>query len=154
MTRRQHRDRDDYPTYRTSPLSHDLGSRRNPVRAGDAAPDGPLGNDTRLFDLFRGPHFTVLTFGNRSATTVEAAHLHAHTVLPAGSAAPAEACIDTTGLTHRGYGARNGTLVIVRPDGYVGLVAHDPRPDTLRNYLAQVRLLPLPAPGGAPAARP
>ncbi|HEY3506862.1 MAG TPA: FAD-dependent monooxygenase [Actinocatenispora sp.] len=37
------------------------------VRAGDRAPDAPLraldGTPVRLFDAFRGPHFTVLAFG-------------------------------------------------------------------------------------------
>ena len=142
MARQQRRDRDDYPSYRTSTLSLDLGGRRNPVRAGDAAPDSPLGNGVTLFDLFRGPHFTLLSFGNRPVPTVDADYLRTYAVVPAGEAAPAgaPAYVDTTGLAHRGYAARNGTLVVVRPDGYLGLVAHDPGPDTLPDYLRQIGL--------------
>jgi hypothetical protein len=142
MARQQRRDRDDYPTYRTSSLSLDLGGHRNPVRAGDTAPDSPLGDGARLFDLFRGAHFTVLTFGNRTVHTVDDDYVRAYTVVPANEAEPAGAavCVDTTGVTHRSYGARNGTLVVVRPDGYVGLIAHDPGPDTLRDYLSQIDL--------------
>jgi hypothetical protein len=57
--------------------------------------------------------------------------------LPADTAdsAGARAYVDTTGKAHRSYGARNGTLVLVRPDGYVGLIDHDPGPDTLRDHL-------------------
>jgi len=140
MTRQQHRDRDDYPTYRTSSLSLDLSGNRNPVRAGDTAPDSPLGDSTHLFDLFRGTHFTVLNFGNRIVHPVDADHLRTYTVVSAGEAEPAHpaAYVDTTGVTHRSYGARNGTLVIVRPDGYIGLITHDPGPDTLRDYLSQI----------------
>jgi 2-polyprenyl-6-methoxyphenol hydroxylase-like FAD-dependent oxidoreductase len=127
MARQLRRDRDDYPAYRASSLSLDLGGNRRPVRAGDPAPDGPLGDGTRLFDLFRGTHFTVLTFGDRIARTVDADYLRTY---PVGAA----------GVTHRSYGARNGTLVVVRPDGYLGLVAHEPGPDTLRDYLGRIGL--------------
>ncbi|HEV7625583.1 MAG TPA: hypothetical protein VGO89_03705, partial [Streptomyces sp.] len=92
--------------------------------------------------LFRGAHFTVLTFGTRTVHTVDADHLRAYTVVPADEAEPAGAAVyvDTTGVTHRSYGARNGTVVVVRPDGYVGLIAHAPGPDTLRDYLSQIDL--------------
>jgi 2-polyprenyl-6-methoxyphenol hydroxylase-like FAD-dependent oxidoreductase len=142
MARQQHHDRDDYPTYHASSLSLDRSGRRNPVRAGDTAPDSPLGDSTRLFDLFRGTHFTVLTFGNRTVHTVDDNHVRAYKVVPANEpeTAGAAAHVDTTGAAHRSYGARNGTLVVVRPDGYVGLIAHDPGPDTLRDYLGQIDL--------------
>lgn len=46
--------------YRTSSLAEETRERPGPVRAGDRAPDGKLGA-TRLFDAFRGPHWTLLT---------------------------------------------------------------------------------------------
>ncbi|GAA3436701.1 FAD-dependent monooxygenase [Kutzneria kofuensis] len=49
-------------TYRGGPLAKDDRATPGELRAGDRAPDGLLPDGTRLFDLFRGPHFTHLTF--------------------------------------------------------------------------------------------
>ncbi|MER5477076.1 FAD-dependent oxidoreductase [Streptomyces sp. NPDC002734] len=46
--------------YRTSSLAEETRQAPGPLRAGDRAPDGRLG-ETRLFDAFRGPHWTLLT---------------------------------------------------------------------------------------------
>ncbi|WP_371785232.1 FAD-dependent monooxygenase [Streptosporangium subroseum] len=152
FARQQRGDRNDHPTYRASTLSQDLADRRGPLRAGDVAPDGPvrLGTDaalTRLFDLFRGPHFTVLTFGPHRAETVQRAvnglgdHLHAYAVVAPGQQVPAGATAleDPHGLIRHGYGARENTLVVVRPDGYIGLLAHAPADHTLPAYLDRIR---------------
>ncbi|MEV4245616.1 FAD-dependent monooxygenase [Streptosporangium canum] len=166
FARQQLRDRDDHPTYRTSPLSLDLADRRSPLRAGDVAPDGPvqLGADasrTRLFDLFRGPHFTVLTFSAQHADAAAHAtrdladHLRVCTVIAPGRRPVTGATVlfDIEGRIRRAYGARDSTLVVVRPDGYVGLIAHRPADHTLRDYLARAHLRPLPAAPHASASR-
>ncbi|MEV4019836.1 FAD-dependent monooxygenase [Nonomuraea angiospora] len=50
--------------YRWSPLSHAGTGHGGRLRAGDRAPDAPCrdagGASVRLFDLYRGPHFTLL----------------------------------------------------------------------------------------------
>jgi 2-polyprenyl-6-methoxyphenol hydroxylase-like FAD-dependent oxidoreductase len=85
-------------------------------RAGARAPDAPL-REGRLFDLFRGPHFTLLGFGPRHAETVArvnatyGAKVHAHV-------------IDDPGARET-YGTDG--LVLVRPDGYVAV--HDAPPE-------------------------
>ncbi|WP_406315184.1 FAD-dependent monooxygenase [Streptosporangium sp. NBC_01639] len=155
FARQQINDRNDHPTYRTSPLSLNLTGRRSRLRAGDVAPDAPLrlapdAPRIRLVDLFRGPHFTILTFGPRHAQAVEHAtrdladHLHAYTVTASRQQPPtgATALIDAEGHIRRTYGAREGTLIVVRPDGYIGLIAHHATDRTLRDYLAQVHLRP------------
>jgi 2-polyprenyl-6-methoxyphenol hydroxylase-like FAD-dependent oxidoreductase len=71
--------------YRGSSLA--VGDWDGPLRPGDRAPDGIRADGTRLFDLLRGPHATVL-LGNA-------------------------------------YGAREDTLIVVRPDGYVGTITDD-----------------------------
>src|SRR5229473_5049996 len=53
--------------YRGSSLAHEENNSSANVHAGDRAPDAPCSNSsgtsTRLFDAFRGPHFTLLAFG-------------------------------------------------------------------------------------------
>src|SRR5579859_2693966 len=56
-------------TYRGSGLARDLDNAAG-IRAGDRAPDvicarSSSGEAVRLFDLFRGSHFTLLVFGNQ-----------------------------------------------------------------------------------------
>jgi 2-polyprenyl-6-methoxyphenol hydroxylase-like FAD-dependent oxidoreductase len=99
-------------TYRVAPASAGV------VAAGDRAPDAPLqtadGQPVRLFELFRGPHATTLAFGGSAP-----AGPHSWTIVPAGDAAPG-ALVDIGGHAHRAYGATPGTVVRIRPDGYVG----------------------------------
>ncbi|MFI9776077.1 FAD-dependent oxidoreductase [Streptomyces sp. NPDC051956] len=83
--------------YRESSLAVDTRTTAGPVRAGDRAPDGVV-DGVRLFDTFRGPHWTLLTVG----TDTELPELGVPTVrIPA----------------YEAYGAG---VYLVRPDGYVG----------------------------------
>ncbi|MFF3764738.1 FAD-dependent monooxygenase [Streptomyces sp. NPDC001922] len=82
------------------------------LRAGDRAPDAPLPDGTRLFDLFRGPHFTLLAFGTTEIPPVDSEMIHTHRI-PAGTPIADEAYADQG-------------LFLVRPDGYVALATHDP----------------------------
>jgi hypothetical protein len=88
-------------SYRTEPAGV--------LAAGDRAPDAPLvtaeGGSVRLFDLFRGPHATTLAFG------------------PSGEVvAGSVAFVDVEGHAFAAYGACPGTVVHVRPDGYVAAI--------------------------------
>jgi 2-polyprenyl-6-methoxyphenol hydroxylase-like FAD-dependent oxidoreductase len=117
-------------SYRGSDAAVEVGAVPGPVRAGDRAPDAPcLGPDgpTRLFEQFRGPHFTLVAIG-----------------LPPGLAAadlphdPAlahlAAIVDTGGHIAKAYGLRASAVVVVRPDGYVGLIATRDHVEALRQY--------------------
>lgn len=88
--------------YREGPLS---AGRAGVLEAGDRAPDGPTG-ERRLFDVFRGPHFTLLAVG----TDAELPEF-------AGSQV----------RVHRmdAYEAYGKGLFLVRPDGYVGWAGED-----------------------------
>ncbi|MGF1426713.1 FAD-dependent monooxygenase [Kitasatospora sp. LaBMicrA B282] len=104
--------------YRGGPLGRDLDDSTG-IRAGDRAPDAPCrtadGRDVRLFDLFRGPHSTLLGFGKGAAAALTEA-----SGLPGIRAA---AVHDPAGHAHRAYGVTGNAVVLVRPDGYVALTA-------------------------------
>jgi 2-polyprenyl-6-methoxyphenol hydroxylase-like FAD-dependent oxidoreductase len=110
-----------------------------PVRAGGRAPDAPChdadGTPVRLFQVFAGPHATVLAFGTGPVPAPRAGLAERGVVRP-GAAAP-DALVDTGGHAHAGYGAHpdRPLLVLVRPDGYVGFLGRDPA--GLDAYLAK-----------------
>jgi len=115
--------------YRGGPLSVDErpAVAEGVTRAGDRAPDARLmdatGTATRLFDFFRGPHFTLLALGGAELPMLDprnAATVHAHRVVRAGDSNAPDVLIDADGQAHRTYG---DGLVLVRPDGYVGYTA-------------------------------
>jgi hypothetical protein len=67
--------------YRGGPLSEDRRTTPGDLVAGDRAPDAPYGAG-HLFDLFRGPPWTALVFGDADLVaelnTVAGGVLHAH----------------------------------------------------------------------------
>ncbi|MGW6279569.1 FAD-dependent monooxygenase [Kribbella sp. NPDC055071] len=84
-------------------------SDTSPIASGDRAPDSPLvdaaGNKTRLFELFRGPHETLLRFSPTTPAT------HPHTVDLTRETSP-EAFVH--------YHATDGDEILIRSDGYIG----------------------------------
>ncbi|MEV7727383.1 FAD-dependent monooxygenase [Streptomyces sp. NPDC087917] len=90
--------------YRGSSLAEETrtGLSQGALRAGDRAPDGVL-DGVRLFDVFRGPHWTLVTVG-------------------AGAPEPGERFERSGVRTVRipSYGVYGDGVFLVRPDGYVG----------------------------------
>ncbi len=125
--------------YRGGPLGRDLDDTTG-IRAGDRAPDAPCatadGTPTRLFDLFRGPHFTLLTVGAHPALDGLAERWPtAQAPLPAATPLRRAAVLDPGGHVARAYGLRGDAVVLVRPDGYVALTGATADPGTLAEYL-------------------
>ncbi|NEA99772.1 FAD-dependent oxidoreductase [Streptomyces sp. SID13726] len=83
--------------YRDSSLTEETRPQVTGLRAGDRAPDGKLGA-VRLFDAFRGPHWTLVAVGLEAPEQ------------------PASVRV-VEGETQESYGKG---LFLVRPDGYVG----------------------------------
>jgi 2-polyprenyl-6-methoxyphenol hydroxylase-like FAD-dependent oxidoreductase len=129
--------------YRWSSLAVELVEREGLLRAGDRAPDAPCvdtaGASVRLFDLFRGPHFTLLGFGAGCADAVRevaAARpglVEAHLVDPTGD-------VVDSGFAASAYDITGDTLVLVRPDGYVGLIGSATDQDAVLAHLDQRRI--------------
>lgn len=126
--------------YRGGPLSVDERETADGVvRAGDRAPDAKLtdaaGNTVRLFDLFRGPHWTLLALGGAPLPPLESAvrrFTHGHRIAPDGGEG---VLADPGGAAHRIYG---DGLVLVRPDGYVGYAGSSGNAAGLTRYWSKV----------------
>ncbi|TJZ53065.1 pentachlorophenol monooxygenase [Streptomyces piniterrae] len=117
--------------YPDSPLTRELRDDlpEDALRAGDRAPDAPCttadGAPTRLFNAYRGPHFTLLTLGDTDldTATLPADPPFLRTVRVGGQAPD---LIDTDGHIRDAYGDRPAAFLI-RPDGYLAVAApaHD-----------------------------
>src|SRR6266566_4252580 len=120
--------------YRWSRLSRNAGSRSSGPRPGDRAPDAPChdpftGTPKRLFDLFRGPHFTLLGLGEHCATALsdlKADIVKPYLIGPGG-------LIDDAG--HAAHAYSQDALILIRPDGYIGLIADADNAPAVADYL-------------------
>jgi 2-polyprenyl-6-methoxyphenol hydroxylase-like FAD-dependent oxidoreductase len=103
------------------------------VMAGDRAPDAPLsgaaGQPLRLFQLFQGPHWTLLGYEVDRAAVAPRRNLHIHTVGVRGD------IIDRDGHLRDGYGLASGDWALIRPDGYVGAMVSSGEIAALCRYL-------------------
>jgi len=125
--------------YPDSPLSFEQPERRGGVLAGDRAPDAPIrgagGQRTRLFNLFKGTHWTLIGYEVERLSGIKPrAGLHIHAVGPHGD------IIDDGAHIREAYGVRTGDWVLVRPDGYVGAVVSSDYIASLEGYLDGVGL--------------
>ncbi|MEA1652571.1 FAD-dependent oxidoreductase [Nitrospirillum sp. BR 11164] len=130
-------------SYRDGPLATEARTdpgRANPGRvvAGDRAPDAPCqtaaGTPTRLFDVYRGPHFTLLGYGvgQDPADGGWPGDVRVLTVAPQGSAQSAD-LTDDAGHVAQAYDLTPRTWVLVRPDGYIAATA--PNAGAIRDWL-------------------
>lgn len=122
--------------YRDSPLSIELPARKGGIRAGGRAPDAPIrraaGQPSRLFQLFQGPHWTLLVHEADAERVKARPGLHVHHIGPRGDV------IDTWGHIRDTYALAPGECVLVRPDGYVGAAFDGDRAAQLDSYLARM----------------
>jgi len=132
--------------YRGSALACDDRDETALLRAGDRAPDATrlrtVGGERRLFDLMRGGRFTLLSFG----ATAEASPVGLRTFRVVGQPTGPDDIADTEGHLASAYGAAEGTLVLIRPDGYVALISDAGDVSAVSDYLAAI--------GGRSCSRP
>jgi 2-polyprenyl-6-methoxyphenol hydroxylase-like FAD-dependent oxidoreductase len=137
--------------YRSSSLSVHKGlARAGLVVPGDRAPDAPCldakAQSVRLFDAFRGGHFTTLAFGAQAVEDVQILRsadpgfLRVIAIRPRSAADDVEGLVDDKGDACRAYGIRDeeNVVFLIRPDGYVGLVASLAWRQALKEYLSDV----------------
>jgi 2-polyprenyl-6-methoxyphenol hydroxylase-like FAD-dependent oxidoreductase len=134
--------------YRGGWLARDDRDSPASIRAGDRAPDAPChdatGTPVRLFDVFRGPYFTLLAFGASHAATVAAMNQHygtllrAYSILRPNEPTDGATLVDTHGHAYRAYDIDTDTLVLVRPDGYLGLITQHQSLDHVYDYLSNI----------------
>lgn len=124
--------------YRDSALAMEQPARTAGLAAGDRAPDALVwsaaGQSKRLFDLFQGPHWTMLGYHAQRGAIAPRPGLHIHVLGPHGD------LYDENHYFRAAYALAAGSWVLVRPDGHVGAIASTT--ETLENYLLKVGLIP------------
>jgi 2-polyprenyl-6-methoxyphenol hydroxylase-like FAD-dependent oxidoreductase len=124
--------------YVESSLSLEKPERRAGVRAGDRAPDAPIrgaaGQSRRLFELFKGPHWTLLGYDVERDAVPPRSGLHIHRVGSSGD------IVDESDHMRNVYVLASGDWVLVRPDGYVGAIVSSGEMGALKRYLQEVGL--------------
>jgi 2-polyprenyl-6-methoxyphenol hydroxylase-like FAD-dependent oxidoreductase len=143
--------------YRRSALSTEAPGAtqlgRHAPHAGDRAPDVRLGEQRRLFELLYGPEYTLLLFAGDAAVLVErfaalAAEIDARygslvksVVLRHTASRIRFGETDESAAAHRRYGATQGAIYLIRPDGYIAFRGAPSDAGALNAMLA--RWLPL-----------
>ena len=124
--------------YRGSALACDDRPDTAALRAGDRAPDATgltsVKGERRLFDLTRGGRFTLLNFG--AAPAVDVSPFALRTLHIVGHPAGTEDIADTEGHLADAYAPTGHTLVLIRPDGYIGLISDTGDVAAVTHYLA------------------
>ncbi|CAK7236029.1 hypothetical protein SCUCBS95973_009467 [Sporothrix curviconia] len=127
--------------YRDSSLSASPDNKHDDrgIQAGDRAPDATglivEGKKSRLFDLLRGEHFTILCFGKPGMSMD---NLPVYPWLQLRTVQLGSEVVDGSGHLANAYGLPDGAVALIRPDGYIGLVARSDCQAALVDYLAQL----------------
>lgn len=117
-------------SYRGGALA--LDTRCGALAAGDRAPDAPLmgaaGQPVRLFELFKGPQWTLL-LGQTAKAPAARKGLSVHRV--GGD------IHDQAGGLADAYALGPNEAILIRPDGYVGAAVTTHQAAALEDYLAR-----------------
>jgi 2-polyprenyl-6-methoxyphenol hydroxylase-like FAD-dependent oxidoreductase len=118
-------------SYHGGPLAPAESPATKTLRVGDRAPDAPCTGPgvLRLFDVYKGPHFTLLAFGPNAVEALPklawptgGAELRRYAVHTEHSSDDAGCLADSTGLVASIYGITGDTLILIRPDGYLASI--------------------------------
>jgi hypothetical protein len=95
---------------------------------------GAAGQATRLFELFKGPHWTLLGFEAAAISIQPRKGLHIHRIGQGGD------LMDSENRFRETYDIASGEWILVRPDGYIGAIVSQPEVAALETYLRSVGL--------------
>lgn len=119
--------------YRQSSLSLPAVPRDGRIMPGDRAPDAPVhgagGQPVRLFEVFRGTHWTLLGYATDRAVAPGRKGLRVRVIGPTGDLR------DTGGHFVAAYGVEPGEWVLVRPDGHVAAVVEQTQMEALAAHI-------------------
>jgi 2-polyprenyl-6-methoxyphenol hydroxylase-like FAD-dependent oxidoreductase len=124
--------------YPESSLALERPERGGGLLAGDRAPDAPIrgaaGQSMRLFELFKGAHWTLLGYEVERDVVPPRPGLRIHIVGPRGD------IFDEGGYLRDAYSLGPDDWVLVRPDGYVGAIVSSREIGALEMYFRDVGL--------------
>jgi hypothetical protein len=120
--------------YRGSTLSGHDRHPRAAVRPGEHAPD-PAGITPAIEDLLTEPGLLVLTRGEPVALR-EVLRDRGTVVRVVRAGTGPDTLVDPHDAIDTAYGLGPDGIAVIRPDGYLGLVADTSDPELLRRYLA------------------
>nr|WP_221379010.1 hypothetical protein [Actinoplanes polyasparticus] len=89
-----------------------------------------------LFDLTRGTHFTLLSFG--TAPAVDVAPYDVRILHVGARPTGPDDIADTGDRLADAYGATGTTLVLIRPDGYIAMISDAGDVPAVRRYLSAI----------------
>jgi hypothetical protein len=104
------------------------------------------GDRLRLLDAYRGPHFTAVAYGAHATAVLSeldwptvGAPLKRIIVDTEGNGDRPEGVLaDPTGEFARIYGLTRDTLLLIRPDGYLGHIGMRNTADTIRDVVRAI----------------
>jgi len=125
-------------TYQGGPLATENTVSTATLQVGDRAPDAllrsPDKGSIRLFELLRGPHFTLLAFGPSAAKEMpqilwpDAGAALKRVTIDSGESVESDFQLEDDNASFKEiYGLSGDTLILVRPDGYIGQIASSSR---------------------------
>jgi 2-polyprenyl-6-methoxyphenol hydroxylase-like FAD-dependent oxidoreductase len=121
--------------YLESTLTLEKPERFGGLLAGDRAPDAPIrgaaGQAMRLFELLKGPHWTLLGCQVEREAIPPRAGLRIHLFGPGGD------LIDEGAYFRHAYTVSPGDWVLIRPDGYIGAIVGPEQTDALTHFLGE-----------------
>lgn len=122
--------------YPDTALALELPPRNAGLRAGARAPDAPLvdaatGSPVRLFERFKGPHWTLLGRDTDAAAVEAHPDLQVHVVGDDGD------LVDVHGHFRDAWALAPGEWALVRPDGYIAARVDASHLGTLRAWLGR-----------------
>lgn len=118
------------------------------MKAGQRAPDHILkqgGKEVRLFDLFKGTHHTLLIFsgkkpGPKLSFSINHPEIKTYFLYRNESDCTQENnhLLDREPSAHTHYGITKPTVVLIRPDGYIGYIQESLDKKGFKSYLKKV----------------